>query len=233
MLSVRGLTVSFGGVRSLDGISLTPECDVFGLVGPNGAGKTTLFNVISGFVPPDAGTVEVDGESLLALAPHQRARWGLRRTFQQEQVIHTLSAMDNVRLTADELGADADEPEQALTFVGVAATSRRGAELSLLERRLVELARTVVARPRLVLLDEPGAGLVDQETEALAELIRQVPKRYGAQVILVDHDMELVSAVCSDIGVLDFGRVITTGPTADVLADDAVKKAYLGDEVLL
>jgi len=233
MLSVRDLTVSFGGVRSLDGVSLTPECDVFGLVGPNGAGKTTLFNVISGFVPHDAGTVEVDGDSLLALAPHRRARWGLRRTFQQEQVIHTLSAMDNVRLAADELGGDVDEAERALAFVGVAGADRLGAELSLLERRLVELARTVVAKPRLVLLDEPGAGLVDEETKRIAELIRQIPERYGAQVILVDHDMELVSAVCSDIAVLDFGRVITVGLTADVLAEDAVKKAYLGDEVLL
>src|SRR5918994_5480497 len=117
MVRVRDLTISFGGVRSLDGVSLTPECDVFGLVGPNGAGKTTLFNVISGFVPPDAGTVEMDGDSLLALAPHRRARWGLRRTFQQEQVIHTLSAYDNVRVTADEVGADEDDVREALAYV--------------------------------------------------------------------------------------------------------------------
>ena len=233
MLSVRDLTVSFGGVKPLDRVSVEFAKGICGLVGPNGAGKTTLFNVISGFAAPAAGTVEVDEVSLLGLAPHRRARWGLRRTFQQEQVIHTLSARDNVRLAAEELGGNADEADQSLDFVGVARTERRGRELSLLERRLVELARAVVAQPKLVLLDEPGAGLVDEETERLAGLIRQVPERYGAQVILVDHDMELVSAVCSALAVLDFGRVIAVGPTSDVLADDEVKRAYLGDEVLL
>jgi ABC-type branched-subunit amino acid transport system ATPase component len=233
MLRVHELTVSFGGVRPLDGVSLEPGSGVFGVVGPNGAGKTTLFNVISGFITPASGIVESDGDSLLAMAPHQRARWGLRRTFQQEQVIQELSALDNVRLAADELGGDAEEAERALAFVGVSRTNRRGAALSLLERRLVELARAVVAKPRLVLLDEPGAGLVDAETDRLAELIRQMPERYGAQVILVDHDMELVSAVCGAIAVLDFGKVIGVGATDEVLADDEVKRAYLGDEVLL
>jgi branched-chain amino acid transport system ATP-binding protein len=233
MLDVRELTVSFGGVRPLDRVSLATGSGVFGVVGPNGAGKTTLFNVISGFIAPASGTVEADGDSLLGMPPHERARWGLRRTFQQEQVIHELSALDNVRLAADELGGDVEEAERALAFVGVSRTRRRGAELSLLERRLVELARTVVAEPRLVLLDEPGAGLVDAETERLGELIRQMPERYGAQVVLVDHDMELVSAVCGEIAVLDFGRVIGVGATDEVLADDEVKRAYLGDEVLL
>jgi branched-chain amino acid transport system ATP-binding protein len=233
MLKVDELTVSFGGVRPLDRVSLEPTSGVFGVVGPNGAGKTTLFNVISGFVTPSSGTVEGNGDSLLDMAPHQRARWGLRRTFQQEQVIQELSALDNVRLAADELGGDVEEAERALGFVGVSRTKRRGAELSLLERRLVELAGAVVGEPRLVLLDEPGAGLVDEETERLAELIRQMPERYGAQVILVDHDMELVSAVCRDIAVLDFGKVIGVGATDEVLADDEVKRAYLGDEVLL
>ena len=233
MLKVDQLTVSFGGVRPLDRVSLEPPSGVFGVVGPNGAGKTTLFNVISGFIVPASGTVEGDGDSLLDMAPHQRARWGLRRTFQQEQVIQELSALDNVRLAADELGGGVEEAERALGFVGVSRTKRQGAELSLLERRLVELAGTVVGEPRLVLLDEPGAGLVDEETERLAELIRQMPERYGAQVILVDHDMELVSAVCREIAVLDFGKVIGVGATDDVLADDEVKRAYLGDEVLL
>ena len=168
MLKVEELTVSFGGVRPLDRVSLEPTSGVFGVVGPNGAGKTTLFNVISGFIAPASGTVEGDGDSLLDMAPHQRARWGLRRTFQQEQVIQELSALDNVTLAADELGGDVEEAERALGFVGVSRTKRRGAELSLLERRLVELAGTVVGEPRLVLLDEPGAGLVDEETERLA-----------------------------------------------------------------
>jgi len=230
MLEVRDLTVAFGGVRSLDGVSFALPAGVCGLVGPNGAGKTTLFNVLSGFVRPSAGVVEADGERLLALAPHRRARWGLRRTFQQEQVIQALSAYDNVRVAADELGGGPRGAAAALEFVGLERTERPGAALSMLERRLVELARAVVGAPRIVLLDEPGAGLADEDAERLAELIRQIPARFDAQVVLVDHDMGLVSAVCATTAVLDFGRLIALGPTAEVLGDERVKRAYLGTE---
>jgi ABC-type branched-subunit amino acid transport system ATPase component len=230
MLRVRELTVAFGGVKPLDTVSLELSSGVCGLVGPNGAGKTTLFNVLSGFVRPAGGAVEAEGASLLDMAPHRRARWGLRRTFQQEQVIHALSAYDNVRVTADEVGAGDAGVREALAFVGLGTPDRRGGELSMLERRLVEVAKSVVGRPRIVLLDEPGAGLAEAETERLVQLIRQIPERYDAQVILVDHDMELVSAVCSTTAVLDFGRVIALGPTSDVLADEHVRRAYLGTE---
>ena len=230
MLSVREVTVRFGGVRPLDGVSFELPAGVCGLVGPNGAGKTTFFNVLSGFVRPSRGTVEVDGTRLLAMAPHRRARWGLRRTFQQEQVVHALSAYDNVRVTADEVGADDDDVREALAYVDLDNVHRRGGELMMLERRLVELAKSVVGRPRMVLLDEPGAGLAEDETARLAQLIRQIPERFDAQVVLVDHDMELVSAVCSTMAVLDFGRVIALGATTEVLADVHVKRAYLGTE---
>ena len=230
MLHVRELTVAFGGVRPLDGVSLELPSGVCGLVGPNGAGKTTLFNVLSGFVRPAGGGVDAEGTNLLGMAPHRRARWGLRRTFQQEQVVHALSAYDNVRVTADELGGDDTGVHEALAFVGLEAHDRSGGELSMLERRLVEMAKCVVGRPRMVLLDEPGAGLAEAETERLVHLIRQIPERYDAQVILVDHDMELVSAVCSTTAVLDFGRVIALGRTSEVLADDHVRRAYLGTE---
>lgn len=227
MLTAREVTVRFGGVKPLDGVSFELPAGVCGLVGPNGAGKTTFFNVLNGFVRPSGGTVEVDGTRLLAMAPHRRARWGLRRTFQQEQVVHALSAYDNVRVTADEVGADGDDVRAALAYVGLDNVHRRGGELAMLERRLVELAKSVVGRPRMVLLDEPGAGLAEDETARLAQLIRQIPERFDAQVILVDHDMELVSAVCSTIAVLDFGRVIALGATTEVLADEHVKRAYL------
>jgi branched-chain amino acid transport system ATP-binding protein len=230
MLLARDVTVSFGGVKPLDGVSFELPSGVCGLVGPNGAGKTTFFNVLSGFVRPSSGAVEVDGVSVLGMAPHRRSRWGLRRTFQQEQVVHALSAYDNVRVTADEVGADDAQVRDALAFVGLSSVDRAGKELSMLERRLVELARSIVGQPRMVLLDEPGAGLAEEETERLVRLIRQVPERFDAQVILVDHDMELVSAVCSTTAVLDFGRVIALGPTAEVLADEHVKRAYLGTE---
>jgi branched-chain amino acid transport system ATP-binding protein len=230
MLLARDVTVSFGGVKPLDGVSFELPSGVCGLVGPNGAGKTTFFNVVSGFVRPSRGTIEVDGISVLGMAPHRRSRWGLRRTFQQEQVVHALSAYNNVRVTADEVGADDAQVRDALAFVGLRSVDRAGKELSMLERRLVELARSIVGQPRMVLLDEPGAGLAEEETERLVRLIRQVPERFDAQVILVDHDMELVSAVCSTTAVLDFGRVIALGPTAEVLADEHVKRAYLGTE---
>ena len=230
MLHVRELTVAFGGVKPLDKVSLELPSGVCGLVGPNGAGKTTLFNVLSGFVRPAGGGVDAAGTNLLSMAPHRRARWGLRRTFQQEQVVDALSAYDNVRVTADELGGDDVGVREALAFVGLEAPDRRGGELSMLERRLVEMAKCVVGGPRMVLLDEPGAGLAEAETERLVQLIRQIPGRYDAQVILVDHDMELVSAVCSTTAVLDFGRVIALGRTSEVLADDHVRRAYLGTE---
>lgn len=230
MLQVRDLTVAFGGVKPLDDVTFALPKGVCGLVGPNGAGKTTFFNVLSGFVRPASGVVEADGKSLLTMAPHRRARWGLRRTFQQEQVIQALTARDNVRVAADEVGAAEAEVREALAFVGLADVERKGAHLSMLERRLVEIARSVVGRPRMVLLDEPGAGLAEEETERLSGLIRGIPERFDAQVVLVDHDMELVSAVCSTTVVLDFGRVIALGTTADVLGDEHVMRAYLGTE---
>jgi ABC-type branched-subunit amino acid transport system ATPase component len=230
MLQIHDLTVSFGGVTPLDRVSFELREGVCGLVGPNGAGKTTLFNVLSGFVRPSQGDVEADGINLLAIAPHRRARWGLRRTFQQEQVVQELSAYDNVRVTADEVGAGTGEVDAALAFVGLGAPHRRGAQLSMLERRLLEVAKAVVGRPRIVLLDEPGAGLAEEETERLVALVRQIPGRFDAQVVLVDHDMELVSAVCATTAVLDFGRLIALGPTAEVLRDEHVKRAYLGAE---
>src|SRR3954469_8397357 len=142
MLRVSELTVAFGGVRPLDGVSLMLPSGVCGLVGPNGAGKTTLFNVLSGFVKPAGGGVDAEGTNLLGMAPHRRARWGLRRTFQQEQVVHALSAHDNIRVTADEVGADDAGVRQALAFVGLEDPDRRGDELTMLERRLVELAKS-------------------------------------------------------------------------------------------
>ena len=233
MLALRDLTVSFGGVKPLDGVSFELAAGVCGVVGPNGAGKTTLFNVLSGFVKPSAGSVSADGTQILELAPHARARWGVRRTFQQDQVVLSLSALDNVRVAADELGRGADDALEAMTFVGLEAPQRQGEQLSMLERRLVEIAKTVVGRPRIVLLDEPGAGLADAETQRLATLIRRIPERFDAQVILVDHDMELVSAVCSTTAVLDFGHVIALGRTGQVLNDGKVKRAYLGTEEVL
>jgi len=227
-LVVQDVVVRYGGVRPLDGVSLEFAGGVCGIVGPNGAGKTTFFNVLSGFARVAEGAVRFDGIDLLAMSPARRARWGLRRTFQQEQVIQELSGEDNVLLTAEHTGAGRDDVRTALDFVGLERPHRAGSRLTMLERRLVEFAKAIVGTPRIVLLDEPAAGLSSAETQRLATLITAMPDTFGVLVVLVDHDMDLVSAVCRSVAVLDFGKRIALGPTAEVLASEQVKRAYLG-----
>jgi branched-chain amino acid transport system ATP-binding protein len=228
--------VHFGGVTPLDAMSVTFESGTCGLIGPNGAGKTTFFNVLSGFVHPAAGSVHAFGEDLFAMAHYRRARWGLRRTFQTEQAIEELSVAGNVAL-AHEHSRQGNRAERrrdvlgAIEFVGLDLDPDvKVGTLGARERRLVEIARAVVGKPKLVLLDEPGAGLPEEETEHLGRVIQGIPEHMGGLVILVDHDMSLVSACCEVTAVLDFGRLIASGPTAQVLRDDAVMKAYLGTE---
>jgi branched-chain amino acid transport system ATP-binding protein len=233
VIEVAGLTVRFGGVTSLDGMSVTFEAGTCGLIGPNGAGKTTFFNVLSGFVRPAAGTVRAFGEDLLSIVHFRRARWGMRRTFQTEQAVEELSVFDNVAMVHEHsrLGRASRRGDvlDAISFTGLDGDPyARVGTLAAGQRRLVEVARAVVGRPRLVLLDEPAAGLPDEETGHLAEVIRQIPARTGALTILVDHDMSLVSACCQTTAVLDFGKLIASGPTAQVLRDERVIRAYLG-----
>ncbi len=235
MIEVDDLSVRFGGVVPIDHMSVTFAAGTCGLIGPNGAGKTTFFNVLSGFVRPSTGRVSAFGEDLLAMTDFRRPRWGLRRTFQTEQAIATLSVYENVLLVHEHSGGDRrsrrDDVTTAIEFVGLGGSSQRvvGA-LGAAQRRLVELARAVVGTPRVVLLDEPAAGLPDEETDHLGSLIRRIPDEIGAVVILVDHDMSLVSACCATTAVLDFGRLIASGETAQVLRDPNVVRAYLGTE---
>jgi branched-chain amino acid transport system ATP-binding protein len=235
VIEVEGLTVRFGGVTPLDNVTLMFPEGTCGLIGPNGAGKTTFFNVLSGFVKPAAGAVKAFDEDLLRMADYRRARWGLRRTFQTEMAIERLSVYDNVALIHEHSGAERASRRAdvlgAIEFVGLTASPKaKVGTLGARDRRLVELARAVVGRPRLVLLDEPGAGLPDEETEHLGQVIRKIPEHMGALVILVDHDMSLVSACCATTAVIDFGKVIASGPTPEILRDETVMKAYLGTE---
>jgi branched-chain amino acid transport system ATP-binding protein len=235
MIEVEGLTVRFGGVTPVDDMTVTFPAGTGGLIGPNGAGKTTFFNVLSGFVRPAAGSIRAFGEDLLKMADFRRARWGLRRTFQQEQAIEGLSVYDNVAMVHEHSGASRAgrraEVLSAIDFVGLEGPPRtKVGGLGARERRLVEVARAVVGNPRVVMLDEPGAGLPEQETAHLGGLIRKIPGQFGALVILVDHDMSLVSACCETTAVLDFGRLIASGPTAEVLRNEHVINAYLGTE---
>jgi branched-chain amino acid transport system ATP-binding protein len=221
VIEVSELTVRFGGVTPLEGMSMRFEQGTCGLIGPNGAGKTTFFNVLSGFVRPASGSVQAYGENLLKMTHFRRARWGLRRTFQTEQAIEELSVFDNVAIVHEHSKLSARSRRRDV--LGAISFGAR-------DRRLVEVARAVVGKPRVVLLDEPAAGLSDQETVHMGEVISRIPEHMGALVILVDHDMSLVSSCCSVTAVLDFGKLIAAGPTDEILRDDRVIRAYLGTE---
>jgi branched-chain amino acid transport system ATP-binding protein len=238
VIEVDGLTVRFAGITPIDDMSVAFEPGTCGLIGPNGAGKTTFFNVMSGFVKPAAGRINAFGEDLLKMADFRRARWGLRRTFQTEMAIEKLSVYDNVAMIHEHSKAKRTSRRAdvlaALDFVGLTVPPKaKVGRLGARDRRLVEVARAVVGRPRLVLLDEPAAGLPDAETRHLANVIRTIPETFGALVILVDHDMSLVSACCETTAVVDFGKLIASGPTAEVLHDEHVMRAYLGTEAVL
>ena len=235
MIEVEGLTVRFAGVTPIDNMSVTFPRGACGLIGPNGAGKTTFFNVLSGFVKPARGSIKAFGDDLLKLVDYRRARWGLRRTFQTPQAIEQLSVFDNVAMIHEHSGegrsARRSAVMTAIDFVGLdvpPAAKVRG--LGAGDRRLVEVARAVVGDPRVVLLDEPAAGLPEHETRHLADVIRRIPEQFDALVILVDHDMSLVSSCCQTTAVLDFGKLIASGPTAEVLRNESVVNAYLGTE---
>jgi ABC-type branched-subunit amino acid transport system ATPase component len=235
VIEVGGLTVRFSGVTPIDDMSVSFPGGTCGLIGPNGAGKTTFFNVLSGFVKPAKGTIRAFGEDLLKMADYRRARWGLRRTFQTEQAIEQLSVFDNVAMIYEHSGVKGAgrraEVQAALDFVGLETPAKtRVGGLGARERRLVEVARAVVGSPRVVLLDEPAAGLPAEETEHLSRVIKAIPGQFGALVVLVDHDMSLVRACCETTAVLDFGKLIASGPTNDVLHDELVIRAYLGTE---
>jgi branched-chain amino acid transport system ATP-binding protein len=235
VIEVSELTVRFAGVTPIDDVSVVFPGGTCGLIGPNGAGKTTFFNVLSGFVRPAKGAIRGFGDDLLRMADFRRARWGLRRTFQTEQAIEGLSVFDNVAMIHEHSAAKratrrADVLE-AIDFVKLEVSPKtKVGSLGAGDRRLVELARAVVGRPRVVLLDEPAAGLPATETEQMGAVIQEIPERFGALVILVDHDMGLVSDCCQTTAVLDFGRLIASGPTADVLRDEHVRRAYIGTE---
>ncbi len=233
MISIRNLTMRFGGFTAIDDLSADLAAPICGLIGPNGAGKTTLINVLSGFVAPQQGAILADGVPLLGLSAVARVRWGLRRSFQTEQVVEDLTVRDNVLAVLDQVpaagGSAAREIAEVLDYTGLArAAHRPGRTLNLFERRMVELAKSLVGRPRLLLLDEPGAGLDEQEALRLRQAILGIPAFRQAQVLLIDHDVALITDTCAETLVLDFGRRLALGPTRAVLAAPEVRKAYLG-----
>jgi branched-chain amino acid transport system ATP-binding protein len=230
-LAVEGITVRFGGNTAVDDVTIAAAAGrITGLIGPNGAGKTTLFNVITGLQPPSAGQVRLHGKDVTRLRPHRRARLGLARTFQRLELFGVLTARDNVRLAADVAGAPdpGGRADELLARVGVPDVGGvRADQLPTGQARLVELARAWASNPSVLLLDEPASGLSETETHAFGELLRSLAEE-GIAVVLVEHDVPLVMAVCDHIHVLDGGRLLASGAAADIRADAAVQAAYLG-----
>jgi|TARA_R110002110_G_scaffold58663_2_gene166733 branched-chain amino acid transport system ATP-binding protein len=246
LLEARGLTVSYGGLHANDQIDLDCHAGkLVGLIGPNGAGKTTFIDAITGFTPVSTGTVTFDGQDLAGIGPDKRAKMGLTRTFQSLELFEDLSVRDNLMAAAERPKWHSfltdivlpgrnerqyrEQVEWAMDMMKLTdRADTMPSDLSHGQRKLVSVARALAARPKLVLLDEPAAGLDTAESRLLGQHLRDFLD-YDMSLFLIDHDMGLVLNVCDYIYVLDFGRVIAHGTAAEVRADPAVIAAYLGD----
>jgi ABC-type branched-subunit amino acid transport system ATPase component len=248
------VVVRFGGLVALDGVSVGAEPGrITGLIGPNGAGKTTIFNVICGFLKPDEGVVLLGGVDIGRESPARRSRLGLGRTFQRMELFRSLSVRENVALAAEasHIGNDpltqlgirargravrtdvAAITEELIEATGLAPVADRlAAEISTGQGRLVELARALARRPRILLLDEPSSGLDVKESEAFGELLQRLVNEHGIGILMIEHDMSLVLRICDPIYVLDFGRPLMTGSPAEVRASEIVRDAYLGKAIV-
>lgn len=250
VLEAKEITKTFAGISALSGVSMHVDAgERVGLIGPNGAGKTTFFNCLLGVLPADRGTVLLDGQDLSGLPVHERARRGIGRTFQRIELFGESTVREHLliaervrrgdgRLWRDLLGLGrpkADELaacDEVLELLGLRDLADEPIEhLSLGQGRLVEVGRALMTQPTVLLLDEPSSGLDRRETADLATTLRTVQAEQGFAILLVEHDVELVSSFTERSYVLDFGTLIAEGPTRAVLDDPAVREAYLGPEV--
>lgn len=252
ILETRGLGISFGGLRAAQNVNLSirPHC-IYGLIGPNGAGKTTVFNMLTGVYRPTEGTFRLDGEELCGRSQEEICHRGIARTFQNIRLFNNMSVVRNVmvglhgqpeyRCSLMESilrlprhfrveRAMRERAKELLDIFGLLdVRNELACNLPYGKQRKLEIARAIATRPKLLLLDEPAAGMNPQETAELVDTIRAVRDRFQLTVLLIEHDMSLVSTVCDEVTVLNFGTVLAQGRTADVLADPQVIKAYLGD----
>jgi branched-chain amino acid transport system ATP-binding protein len=237
-LGVADAAVSFQGVRAIEGVSLDlGRGEILGLIGPNGAGKTTLVNVLTGFQAPDRGRVTMEGEDITDWPAHRRSRRGLARTFQNALVFANLTVLENIESGAAAMGTDRAESRrrawEVLDWLGLTRLAEQPAgALAFGQERRVGIGRAMAMRPHYILLDEPAAGLNTAEVDDLQQVLSAIRQRLGCGILLIEHKMSLVFGLCDRVQVLEQGRTIAVGRPAEVGADPAVRRAYLGDEAV-
>ena len=250
MLDVKNLSISFGGLKAVDDFSITIEKgQLYGLIGPNGAGKTTIFNLLTGVYKPDGGRILLDGKDITGHKAIQINQAGIARTFQNIRLFKELSVLDNVKVGLHNhhkystlsgilrlpsyYKVEKEMDERAMELLKVVDLDKefdyKASNLPYGKQRKLEIARALATEPKLLLLDEPAAGMNPNETAELMKTIRFVRDHFDMTVLLIEHDMKLVSGICERLTVLNFGHMLAEGPTSEVLSNPEVIKAYLGE----
>ena len=250
MLDVKNLSISFGGLKAVDDFSITIEKgQLYGLIGPNGAGKTTIFNLLTGVYKPDGGRILLDGKNITGHKAIQINQAGIARTFQNIRLFKELSVLDNVKVGLHNhhkystlsgilrlpsyYKVEKEMDERAMELLKVFDLDKefgyKASNLPYGKQRKLEIARALATEPKLLLLDEPAAGMNPNETAELMKTIRFVRDHFDMTVLLIEHDMKLVSGICERLTVLNFGHMLAEGPTSEVLSNPEVIKAYLGE----
>lgn len=252
LLKTTDLSIMFGGLRAVSHLNLEINSgELLGLIGPNGAGKTTAFNLLTGVYQPTEGQIEFDGSSIVDLKPYQVTQRGIARTFQNIRLFSDLTVLDNVKIAyhfhvkygiwesvlriGRYMNEEAEIEQKAIEFLKIFGLDDKKDEIAKNlpygEQRRLEIARALAAQPKLLLLDEPAAGMNPQETQELMEMIRWIRKHFNLTILLIEHDMSLVMGVCERIYVLDYGSIIAHGNPAQIKNNPRVIEAYLGEEV--